>query len=170
MQEYIHKYLILYRRISIPKLGNFVIKEEPAYVDNASGALFPPKPVLVFEEGPAMGLDRPFFDFLTEEMGVDSTTAIQAFDDYSDKLWSDVQDHDLTVFEGLGNFTKSADGHIVFTPETNVYELLPKLTLVNEIIGLSPEKEKERAGNDYWWFYAIILLILGLGALAYYYV
>ena len=166
MQEYIHKYLVLYKKLSIPKLGIFRIKEEPAYIDAQSGQIFPPKPVLVFEEGLAASSDRFFFDFLAEEMGVDDIAAIQAFNEYSGKLWAEVQDHDMTVFEGLGNFTKSEDGHFLFTPETSVYDLLPILPLEKEVMELSPVEEKK---NDYWWFYAIILLILGLGAMAYYY-
>lgn len=169
MQEHLHKYLILYRKLKIPKLGVFMVKDEPAYLDADSGLIYPPKPVLIFEEQPSAISDRFFFDFLAEEMGVDDISAIQAFYEYSEKLLADVQDNDLTVFEGLGNFTKSADGQIVFTPETHADDLLPTLNLEKEIIALNPVEEKEKNQNDYWWFYAIILLILGLGALAYYY-
>ncbi len=169
MQEHLHKYLVLYRKLRIPKLGIFMLKDEPAYLDADAGKIFPPKPVLIFEELSSAVSDRFFFDFLAEEMGIDDISAIQAFNDYSEKLLADVQDNDLTVFEGLGNFTKSADGQIVFTAETHVNDLLPTLNLEKEVIALSPVEEKEKIQNDYWWFYAIVLLILGLGALAYYY-
>lgn len=166
MHEHIYKYLALYKKLSIPKLGNFTIKDEPAYVDADMGQLFPPKPVLVFEAGEAAASDRFFFDFLAEEMGVDDVTAIQAYSDFSDRLRQEIWEQDTTVLQGLGSFSKVANDQLVFMADTTVLDLLPSIPLEKEVISLgAPEKP----ANDYWWFYAIILLLLGLGALAYYY-
>jgi hypothetical protein len=167
MQEHIHKYLVLYRKLSIPKLGSFVIKEEPAYVDAVSGQLFPPKQVLIFEEGSYAASDRFFFDFLAEEMGVDAIAAIHAFNEFSGRLTQEVSSKEEVNLSGWGRFSKTVDGNIDFTPDTTVTELLPVISLEKDIIEASAYEEK--APNDYWWFYAIVLLIFGLGALAYYY-
>ena len=167
MQEYIHKYLVLYRKLSIPKLGSFEIRDEPAYVDAESGQLFPPKHVLVFEESYATTSDRFFFDFLAEEMGVDDITAIQSFNEFSGRLTQEVNSKEEVDLNGWGKFSKTVTGNIDFTPDTTAFSLLPVIQLEKDIVDREPEVAA--AANDYWWFYSIILLILGLGALAYYY-
>lgn len=169
MQEHIHKYLVLYHKLSIPKLGSFVIKNEPAYVDAESGQLFPPKQVLVFEEGSYAASDRFFFDFLAEEMGVDAVAAIQAFNEFSGRLTQEVSSKEEVNLTGWGRFSKTETGNIDFTPDTAAMELLPVIPLEKEVIEVEPISHEEKIPTDYWWFYAIVLLILGLGALAYYY-
>ena len=168
MQEHIHKYLVLYRKLSIPKLGSFVIKTEPAYVDAASGQLFPPKQVIVFEEGSYAASDRFFFDFLAEEMGVDAIAAIHAFNEFSGRLTQEISSKEEVNLSGWGRFSKTQTGNIGFTADETVMELLPVIPLKKEIVEVNTEEVA--APNDYWWFYAIILLVLGLGALAYYYI
>lgn len=167
MQEYIHKYLVLYRKLSIPKLGSFEIRDEPAYIDAASGQLLPPKPVLVFEAGSGATSDRFFFDFLAGEMGVDDITAIQSFNEFSGRLSQEVNSKEEVDLNGWGKFSKTVTGNIDFTPDTTALGLLPVIQLEKDIVDMGPAVAA--VANDYWWFYSIILLILGLGALAYYY-
>lgn len=168
MQEHIHKYLVLHRKLSIPKLGSFVIRDEPAYVDVESGQLFPPRSILVFEEGSAARSERSFFDFLSEEMGVDDVAAIQAFNEFSGRLAHEVSSKEEVNLLGWGRFSKNENGNIDFTPDTTAFNLLPVISLNSDI--MQPDSGEEKFANDYWWFYAIILLIIGIGALAYYYI
>ena len=133
MQQHLYKFLVLYRKLSIPQLGSFTIENEPARFDVSSGLLFAPKPVVHFGEAAEPMSDRIFFDFLSEEMGVEEATAIKEFHDFSYKFRNDIQERKLGLLHGVGRIIKGSDGSLFFTPETNLLEFLPPIQLDNTI-------------------------------------
>src|SRR5476651_1805227 len=86
MQQYLYKYLLLHHRLSIPALGNFVMEYQPAYLNESTGLLFPRRPVIEFNEGPAVTSDKSLFEFLSEQMDIDEVAAIKEFQNFSIKL------------------------------------------------------------------------------------
>lgn len=168
MDEYLYKYLVLYRKLSIPQLGILTLDNEPARYDGVSGQLFPPKPLIVFEENTASAPDRSFFEFLAEEMGADEETVVKSFHEFSGQLCKDISEQHTAVLKELGRFEKGEEGTVLFTSETTVLDLLPVIQTDKEVLEVVVETTNER--DDYWWYYAIILLIIGAGALIYYYV
>jgi len=169
MDEHLYKYLVLHRKLSIPQLGMLALDNEPARYDEASGQLFPPKPIIVFEENIASVPDRSFFEFLTEEMGTDDETATKSFNEFSDRLCKDIREQHAAVLKEVGRFEKGEEGVVLFTQETTVLDLLPTIQVNKEAFEVAVETTTAKP-DDYWWYYAIILLIIGVGALIYYYV
>lgn len=156
MQQHLHKFLVLYRKLSIPELGSFTIDNESARADNSNALLFPPRPVIHFGVESIPMSDRLFFEFLSEQMGVDEETATKEFHDFSHKLTTDIREHNQALFHGVGRIIRGSDGGLFFTPESNLLELLPPIQLdesfrtihkkaVNVILPrkLKPEPEPE---------------------------
>lgn len=170
MDEYLYKYLVLHRKLSIPQLGILTLDNEPARYNEASGQLFPPKPLIVFEENTASAPDRSFFEFLAEEMGADDETVTKSFNEFSDQLCKDIREQHAAVLKELGRFEKRDEGTVLFTPEVTVLDLFPIIRVQADKEVLEVVVETTNEPDDYWWYYAIILLIIGAGALIYYYV
>jgi len=176
MYQYLHKYLVLNHRLSIPDVGNFVIEPNSAKLDNANGFLFAPAPAIRFKQEQTPPSDKFLFDFISEELGVDQMTAIKQFHDYVYKIKTSLTTPQGAVIPGIGAMRKEENGYILFTPEKNLLDLLPQVK-VGETIEFAKKDIRELLGqdsqiktSDNWWVYAVILLMIGIGALLFYYV
>ncbi|MEN9458155.1 MAG: hypothetical protein RL135_729 [Bacteroidota bacterium] len=195
MYQYLHKYLVLNHRLSIPDVGNFVIEPNSAKLDNANGFLFAPAPAIRFKQEQTPPSDKFLFDFISEELGVDQMTAIKQFHDYVYKIKTSLTTPQGAVIPGIGAMRKEENGYILFTPEKNLLDLLPQVKVgetiefaKKEAIKINHDEERnlteqeeedirELLGqdsqiktSDNWWVYAVILLMIGIGALLFYYV
>lgn len=193
MNQYLHKYLVLNKKLSIPDVGNLIIESNGAQLDSVNGILYAPSPIILFKQDAAKA-DKFFFDFLAQEMGTDEVVAIRSFHDYLYKIKSSLNTSQGSNIPGIGRLKKEENGYILFSPEKNLQELLPQIKIganypiakklaaidfdqdheltaqeeddIKEIMG--QETEEQRADN--WWVYALILLLIGVGALLFYYV
>ena len=193
MNQYLHKYLSLNKKMSIPDIGNLVIESSGAQLDAINGLLYAPTQIIQFKQDVATA-DKFFFDFLANELGVDEVVAIRSFHDYLYKLKSTINTPSGAVIKGIGRLKKEDNGYILFTPEKNLLELMPQVKLdaayplpkkaeainydqdknltfqeeedIRELLG----QESEGEDADNWWIYAVILLLIGVGALLFYYV
>jgi len=193
MNQYLHKYLVLNKKLSIPDVGNLVIESNGAQLDSVNGLLYAPSPIILFKQDAAKA-DKFFFDFLAQEMGTDEVVAIRSFHDYLYKIKSTLNTTEGSLIPGIGRLKKEENGYILFSPEKNLQELLPQVKIgvtypiakkqatidydkdheltsqeeddIRELIG----KESEEEGVDNWWVYALVLLLIGVGALLFYYV
>lgn len=184
MQQYLYKYLVLYRRLSIPELGNFIIEPSSATIDGSGKLVLPPLPVIQFRQETALA-DKNFYHFLADEMGVDEVEAIKQFRDFSHTLKTAASGDDGTSLQGIGRLKATKTGTLSFSPAVDVQDLLPTIALPDGIAFHQPEKitetkEATRAvasaeengmnqGDSYWWIYAAILLLAGISAILYYY-
>lgn len=176
MDQHLYKYLVLYKQLCIPQLGSFVIKGSNARYEDGSALLHAPKPVLYFTDELSSTSEKTFFDFLANEMGVDEVTAIKLFHDFSYQFRSDLGEKGSVELKGVGTLTKKENDKIIFQPAHNLSDLLPPvkqgeaLPIANiENAPVTEEEIDTEEKKDAWWIYAIILLILGAGALLYYY-
>lgn len=193
MNQYLHKYLVLNKKLSIPDVGNLIIESNGAQLDSVNGLLYAPSQIILFKQDAAKA-DKFFFDFLAQEIGTDEVVAIRSFHDYLYKIKSTLNTPQGSVIPGIGRLKKEENGYILFTPEKNLQELLPQLKIesthpiakkaavidydldhelsaqeeddIREIMG----QETEEQSADNWWIYALILLLVGVGALLFYYV
>lgn len=195
MYQYLHKYLVLNHKLSIPDVGNLVIETNSSKLDTANGFLFAPSPTIKFKQEQTPPSDKLFFDFLSEEMGLDQVSAIKNFHDYLYKLKTSLTTPKGAIIPGIGIMRKEENGYILFTPEKNLLELMPQVKLgdgvefskkdvkvyhedderdlseqeeedIRELLG----QDSQMSGADNWWVYAVILLMIGIGALLFYYV
>lgn len=125
MHQYLHKYLILHRSLSIPQLGSFNVRDEAARTDPASGLLFAPRPVISFEAQPDQPANKKFFNFLAKEMNTDETAAVREFHDFCYKFREQLQQQEMAVLPGVGRIVKNAEEKLMFTAENSLLEFLP---------------------------------------------
>ena len=188
LQQYLHKFLVLHRMLSIPQLGSFIIEEEPAQIDVASGLLFAPRSLIRFSTAVQPVSDKVFFHFLSEELGVDEVTAIREFHEYCYAFRNDLQ-QGMAVLPGVGRMVRREEGELLFTPESQLLELLPPVPWTDTTVTRQSTKKKAAAAaekelpgtvvmtesseeiipRDRWWIYAILLLAAGVLALLFYY-
>lgn len=186
MQQHLHKFLVLYRRLCIPHVGSFVIEDEAARLDTGNSLLFAPRPVIRFHEENQPPSDKIFFNFLAEEMVVDEMTAIKEFHDFCFTARHTLEEHHMVAFTGIGRLSRREDESLLFTPETNLLDLLPPVPWEHTVPD-KPQKARKKAKTDpgevlseqeseetsisadRWWIYAIVLLAAGLLALLFYY-
>ncbi len=186
LEQHLHKFLVLHRVLNIPQLGSFVIAQESAQVDAASGLLFAPKFPVRFTETEKPVQETVFFDFLSAEMQVDAATAIHDFYVFCNNFRSGLEQQGVAVLAGIGRIIKRDEG-LVFTPENNLLELLPPVpwtgsgqpiprkpavkppqeTIAEEIIEETEETEIVR--RERWWVWVIVLAAAGLLALLFRY-
>lgn len=174
MDQQLYKYLVLHKNLAIPQLGSFVIKNEPSHFDSATGLLHAPKPVIHFTDGTVPMSEKFFFDFLSSEMGIDEVSAIKQFHDYAYQLRKDLQENRFVAVGGIGTLAKGEDELVSFNPARDISELLPPVQKA-EAIPVTDVYDSEEISDieetkDQWWVYALVLLIIGLGALLYYYI
>ena len=170
MDQSLYKFLVVNGHLGIPQLGSFIIKQEPAYLDTASGILYPPKPVISFSETAIPVSEKLFFDFLSNEMGIDEVSAIQQFNEFANRFRNQLHENGSVVLNGVGKLNRREGGEIAFQPATDLSSFLQPIQMNEAVMFAETDSDQKEVKPDYWWFYAIILLVLGLGALAYYYI
>ena len=194
MHQYLHKYLVLNQKLSLPDIGNLIIEPNIAQLDVNNGLLFAPVPSIHFKQDFTTVADKYFYDFLAEEMGLDEMTAIKNFHDYLNKIKAALITPVGANIPGIGNLRKEQNEFIRFTAEKNLYDLMPQvkvenaqqLLVNNEVVETDDDdriltnqeeqeirellgQETQDGQTDYWWVYAVILLLIGVGALLFYY-
>ncbi len=149
MQQYLYKYLLLHHKLSIPALGNFMVEYQPAHYNESTGLLFPRKPIIDFNEGPAPAPDQNLIHFLSAEMGIDEAAAGKEFQNFSIKLLVNMVEQHFTDLHGIGRIKKEMNGHIVFLPASNLIDILPPLRLGDKIkLGKPVIKEVKEIKKD----------------------
>jgi hypothetical protein len=177
MDQQLYKYLVLHKNLAIPQLGSFVVTNEPSHFDSTTGMLHAPKPVIYFTDTTIPMSEKFFFDFLSAEMGIDEVTAIKQFHDYAYQLRKDLTEKKHVEVGGIGTLTKGEDELVSFNSTHDISALLPPVQKAEAIPVTDTNDAYDREeisdieeGKDQWWVYALVLLMIGLGALLYYYI
>ena len=193
MYQEIYKYFVLNKRVSLPGIGNFSVNIDSAKLDFVTGVLHAPKPKVAFEKGqPA--IDRQFFQYLSKALKVDEKQAVQAFQAFSQSIKENIDSNNPVELPGIGKLQKGySEDDILFTEEnSNTVNYLSDIKLnaatdskanlvelykTGDSLIITEETEDDRLemiikekDEDYWWVYALILALMGVGALLYYYI
>ena len=187
MYPLVYKYLLQYKKVSVPGIGNFSITTEPATMD--ADTLYAPKNVIQFKPETAIA-DRIFYEFVARELSIEEIDAIKQYHEFAYQLKSDISHAEGVQFPGMGILKKQDNGSFIFEPEENKLlfypdiQLLKKQTTIKEEgrinnnlveknpfenIELTPVPNEEPPKRDLWWVYAIVLGIIGIVAIAYKY-
>lgn len=179
MDQHLYKYLVLHKHLNIPQLGSFVMQQQNAQYEQRTGLLHAPKPVLVFTDGHLPASEKTFFDFLGNEMGVDDLTAIKLFHDFSYQFRNDLHEKGSAEIKGVGTLSQNGENKIIFHPAHDLSDLLPSIkpgergtgiVVTGEDTYVEEADTDTEESRDQWWMYAIVLLMLGVGALILYYI
>lgn len=192
MRQLLFKYLVLYKKLAIPKVGSFNIEQLSAEVDQTNHLLFPPSQVVRFKANEPSA-DKHFFDFLVRETGLELLEVIKHIQFLSQQLLKDAQEKNGAILEGIGVLKKDENGHLLFFSEHPLDYLFPQVKVDKSISsttvhGIEPteyniaelegdelrdllgQKSDELLEADNWWVYAIALILIGIGALLFYYI
>jgi hypothetical protein len=191
MREYLFKYLVLHKNLSIPKVGVFNIESLSAQIDGTNNLLYPPSQVIRFKQE-MVTPDRNFYDFLVAESGMELVDVIKHLQIFTQNLLSEAQEAKGAVLEGIGTLKREHSGHLLFFADRPLEYLFPQVN-IDKAISLAKTANLKQAafkgqelegdelreflgqandveGGDNWWVYALGLLFLGIGALLFYYV
>jgi len=191
MYQYLFKYLVLHKSLAKPKLGVFTLEELSAEIDTTNNLMYPPTQIIYFKHD-EVAADRHFYHFLENEMGQDFADVIKELQAFSHQVLQEAQTITGAILQGIGTLKIDNNGLFLFIPERPLDYLFKHVSIdksISSVVTISKDSNNEEstvlAGealtdflgqtneaetSDNWWVYAIALLILGIGALLFYYV
>lgn len=193
MYQELYKYFVLNKKVSIPGIGNFSINTTSAKLDFVAGVLHAPHPKVGFVQGETR-VDRNLFQYLSKELKIDEKQAVQDFQAFGLSVKENLENNKPVELPGIGKLQKGYnDNEVLFTEEqavtpsflndiklnsaTDSKANLVELYKTGDNLILTEETEDDRLemiikekDEDYWWVYALILALMGIGALLYYYI
>jgi len=184
MYGYLYKYLILHRKLSLPGIGIFKIEQVPSRIDFVNKKLYPFSPVVRFTQGASLA-DKFFYRYIAASFSIDELEAIQRFNEFIFHLKEQFSLNGYVDFPGMGRLTRQFSNTYSFKPDSFVQSLYPDVHAERVIrkneghtvkIGEDEvhsqdllQKDEPKKKIAAWVIYAIVLTLLGAGAIAYYY-
>ncbi len=193
MYPFLYKYFLVNKKVGIPGLGSFSLQEIPASLDFVKGLLRAPQSKIVFTKSNSDAVDKSLFIYLGREMQVEEWQVARKFQEFTAAIKSNLDSNKAVELPGIGKLQKGYDDELMFIADTGA-TLVPsadiKLNNTNdsranlvelystgENLILTEETEEDKLEmiikhkeEDYWWVYALILALMGVGALLYYYI
>ena len=185
MFDFIHKYLILNKKASVPTLGVFTINRIPAQLSFEDKKISPPVFQINFTAG-SPAADKYFYKFVEDEQQIEEIEAITKLNNFSHTVRQELNKNKEVFFPGIGQLIIGRDGQLrlqnlhqsndyypavsAATAQRNV--IAPEAVVTEEIVVDEPTElveEVSTSKKDYWWIFALILAIVAIGAIAYYY-
>jgi hypothetical protein len=181
MYHLLYKYLILNRQVTIPGIGLFSLRHEPAKPDADKKVILAPLIIVQFhaKEG-SPGND--FYKFLSHELRISEANAMEEFVEFAYQLKQGVIAKKWVVLPGMGILTQGIKNEILFKPAAVLKKYYPAVFVGDKFHSgeggrVTQNGQTTYAGinnshairRDKWWLYAIVLALIGIGAIVYYY-
>lgn len=192
LYELFYKYLILNMRASMPGIGTFGVEQVPATMDYENKKLNPPTQNIRLESSEIATDTYSFYNYLARELNINESDAARRFQEFTHDIQKQATANGSVLLPGIGRMRKDYASGYVIEPENDSKQVLPDLWitktqaantgLLNVYANTQPsiiksgniETEVDRLivkeKDDYWWVFAIVIAIMGLGALLYYYI
>ncbi len=193
MYPYLYKYFLVNKKVGISGLGTFLLQETPASLDFVKGLLRAPQSKIYFIKSDEITTDKNLFIYLGKEMKMEEWQVARKFQDFSDAIKQNIHDNKAVELPGIGKLQKGFDDDVIFIPDSEATAIpsadiklnntndsrsnLVELYTTGENLILTEESEDDKLemivkhkDEDYWWVYALILALMGVGALLYYYI
>lgn len=193
MYPFLYKYFLVNKKVGIPGLGSFSLQEIPASLDFVKGMLRAPQSKIIFTKSEADVVDKSLFIYLGREMQVEEWQVAKKFQEFTAAIKSNLDSSKAVELPGIGKLQKGYDDELLFIANTDATVIpsadiklnntndsranLVELYSTGENLILTEETEEDKLemiikhkDEDYWWVYALILALMGVGALLYYYI
>jgi nucleoid DNA-binding protein len=189
MVQLLYKYLIINKQVALPGVGVFYIQRQPAKHDYTNKVFVSPALQINFNASTALP-DKKFYEFMSKEKGMDEAEAVKSLYAFANRITQEVKADKTVELPGFGMLRRNGSGQLTFQredilttyfPPTGVdgvlrekaevktYEKDAAKTAAKKAEPLEEAKEDEVSQKSYWWVYAIILALIGIGAIVYYY-
>ena len=193
MYPFLYKYFLVNKKVGIPNLGSFALQETPATLDFVKGILRAPQSKITFTKSENDSVDKNLFIYLSKEMQVEEWQVAKKFQEFTEAIRQNIAGNKAVELPGIGKIQKGFDDELVFIADTEATVIssadiklnntndtranLIELYSTGENLILTEETEEDKLEmiikhkeEDYWWVYALILALMGVGALLYYYI
>ena len=81
----------LHHHLSLPGIGNFSVETQPAQIDFTNRSITSSKNKIVFNND-KLPAEKKFYEFLSQELNTDETSAIQNLTNFTKQLQRDLDD------------------------------------------------------------------------------
>lgn len=181
MHQYIHKYFALHKTVSLPGIGSFTVETQNAKLDFIEKISYPPAYSISYNTYDK--IDDAFYNFLSKETGANDAT--ERFNHFTQQLKEQLENHHAVTLQGIGTLTKSGKSYS-FVADNSVQKYFPTVA-AERVIRQSAEHtvrvgEEHRTSTemhehlkrkiikeDNWLVTAIVLGVIGVAAIALYY-
>ena len=121
--------------VSLPGLGSFVQRYEPAKLSPDGASLLPPHQSVSFDPSRTFN-DGLLERYLREKHGLTSTEATERVKGFVENIKNSINAGTSVTFDYIGSLSKSSTGSIVFTPADDLHRS-------SDTFGLEPVKVTE---------------------------
>ena len=193
MYPFLYKYFLVNKKVGIPGLGSFLFQDTPATLDFVKGVLRAPQSKIAFLKSEDDTIDKSLFIYLGKEMHLEEWQVAKKFQEFTDGIKQNINGNKAVELPGIGKLQKGYDNDLIFIPDVEATVIaspdiklnntndsranLVELYSTGENLILTEETEEDKLemiikhkDEDYWWVYALILALMGVGALLYYYI
>ncbi len=170
IQQLLYKYLVLNGQLGVPDIGSFTIYRQPAVVDATGTVLLSPTQQVQFEAQPIQ-TDKNLFLFLAQETASDEVTAIGQFNEWVKSTKEQLVQESVAELPFIGSLHLTGEGVYHFDALSSAISQQP-VDLPEGTVWKALANEDDSMGetaDSGWWIYAVILLLLGIAAIAYRY-
>jgi hypothetical protein len=176
MYEYLYQYFILYKQLTIPGIGTFVLERKAAENDFLSKQFLAPSYSVLLQTSGRVPAQK-FFDWLAASINTSHREAFEQFNAFVSETKEQIEQGNRVEWEGIGTISSGIGGAIKFSPAQLFADEAVKAEKVirqhAEHTVRVGEQEKTSAEmmemlnhttekRSYWWPAAIILLVLGI--------
>ncbi|HEY6978601.1 MAG TPA: hypothetical protein VH396_20025 [Chitinophagaceae bacterium] len=183
MHQYIHKYFSLNRNVALAGIGSFNAEIQSAKLDFINKTLQAPVTVIRYNENGCV--DKEFYKFLSKETGLNESDVVTNFDHFTNELKEQLETNCILELKGIGTLTKDSSCYS-FVASSTVQSFFPEVVAervirqnaehivkVGEYHKTSTQMHRElqhrRVKKDNWLISALILGVIGIVAIALYY-
>ncbi len=188
MMHLLYKYLIINKQVTLPGIGVLSINRKPARHDLVDKVF--QSPVFNIELTSETSIaDNKLFVFISREKGIDEAEAFEHLHDFAYRLKEDVSLNKIVELPGIGVLGKDNLGHLSLRSTDVIRTFFPPVISEDTFVArdnqaffnnrnsnyskteqaLSNETKTALKAKDFWWVYAIVLALIGIGGIFYYY-
>ncbi|MEI8060082.1 MAG: hypothetical protein WCG67_07995 [Ferruginibacter sp.] len=184
MQQLIASYLFQHKVCPLPGLGTLLVTSGHAETNFLNKSILAPQPAIVFEtkETPTDAL----VDYIAFQSNINNYTAIETLGQFVNQLVTTIQSGQSVLLNGVGNFSITSSGMVVFEQVQLSEFFTPTVTAervihpdAEHIILVGDKETTNTQMTEYfsevtvhksrWWIWAILLFVIAITFLMVYF-
>jgi hypothetical protein len=184
MYNEVNKFFALHHQLALPGVGDFKAETSDAQIDFINRSITSSQNKIVFVSN-AMQPEEKFYDFLADELNINEDQAIISFAIFTSEIKNDLDANKPVYFKGIGTLVKE-DARTTFQPEIipafypviTAERIIRKNTAHTVRVGEEEKTSDEMQTvlqqpktiqKERWWIAAAVLAVIGVAAIAFYY-